>query len=42
MLPSLSKPTSVVHRVKDTSEKVRETLELMGMDFSEFVKHRAQ
>ena len=41
MHPSLSQPTVVSPKVKATLEKVREMFEFMGMDFSEFDKHKA-
>ena len=39
MLPYLSQPILIIHRMKAIPEKVREMHEIMGMDFSEFDRH---
>ena len=41
MLPSSSQQLITSPKVKVMAKKVRETLELLGMDFSDFDKYKA-
>ena len=41
MLPSFLQKFMASQKVKETLEKVRHTLELLGMDFSDFYKYHS-